>query len=68
MSSCRPGNEEQALRFQQRLDNENAHGKVMGHENFAKSHGIMLSVLEFYQMFPKIFSITVESPHFLTFA
>ena len=37
--------------FQQRpenLENKSGHGKVIGHENLAKSNRILLSVMEFY--------------------
>ena len=41
--------------FLQRLETENGIGKVMKHEKLAKSHGILLSVMEFatelYQVF-----------------
>ena len=29
------------------LENQNGHGKVMEHENMAKSHGILWSVMEY---------------------
>ena len=35
------------------LENENVHGKVMEHEKLAKSHTILLSVMEFYQFWPQ---------------
>ena len=46
--------------FQERLENENGPGngpeyvpgKVMRHEKLAKSHGILSSVMEFYQFCP----------------
>ena len=37
-------------------ENENGHGKVMEHAKLAKSHGILLSVMEFYQFRPRILS------------
>ena len=36
-------------RRQENLLNKNGHGKVMEHEKLAKSHGVLLSVMEFYQ-------------------
>ena len=61
--------------------NEYDHGKVMEHEKLAKSHRILLSVMEFYQFCPlnrtkfvcfyatttEKLSIRVESLHFLMF-
>ena len=35
--------------FPWRLENESNHGKVMEHEKLAKSHGILWSVMAFYQ-------------------
>ena len=40
--------------FPQRLENENGQGKVMEHAKLAKSHGILLSVMEFYQFCSQI--------------
>ena len=39
------------------LENENVHEKVMEHEILAKSHGIMLSVINFYPFCPQIVPI-----------
>ena len=39
------------------LENENGNGKVMEHTKLAKSHGILLSVMEFYQFIPLIVPI-----------
>ena len=36
------------------LENENGHGKVMKHEKLDKRHGILWSVMEFYQFCPWI--------------
>ena len=36
------------------LENENGHGKVTEHEKLTKSHGILFSVMEFFQFCPKI--------------
>ena len=36
------------------LENVNGHGKVMEDEKFAKSHGHLLSVIEFSQFCPQI--------------
>ena len=41
--------------FMQRLENlenQNGHRKVMEHEILAKSHGILRSIMEFYQLYP----------------
>ena len=36
------------------LENKNGHGKVMEHETLAKRHGILLSVMDFYQFCPQL--------------
>ena len=36
------------------LENENGHGKFMEHEKLDKSHGILLSFMDFYQFPPQI--------------
>ena len=36
------------------LENKDGHGKVMEHAKLAKSHGILLSVMAFYQFCPQI--------------
>ena len=36
------------------LENESGHGKVMEQEKLAKGHGILLSVMEFYQFCSQI--------------
>ena len=68
---CRPEN----------LQNENGHGKGMEHDELAKSHEILSSIMVFYHYWPQILinmctffattkkvSINVESLHFLTFS
>ena len=60
------------------------HGKVMEHEKLAKSHRMLLSVMEYYQFSPELYriciffffffattkklSMNVGSPHFLKFS
>ena len=36
------------------LENENGYGKVMEHAKLAKSHGIVLLIIEIYQFCPRI--------------
>ena len=36
------------------LENENGHSKVMEHEKLTKIHGILWSVMEFYQIVPNL--------------
>ena len=40
--------------FPWRLETESGIGKVMEHEILAKSHGMLLSVMEFYHICPRI--------------
>ena len=44
-------------RIPENLENENGHGKVMEHEKLAKSHGILISVMEYNNFAPELYQM-----------